>query len=176
MEFQPFKIVKVHNSDKPQIQITYKNKERKYYPENIISMILPDLKIKASDFLEKEVKNAIISVPNSFNTIQREEIEDVARNAGLNIIRFINPSTTAGIAYAFDKKINDEKNYLIFDLGGGTLNISVIIGYENGLYEVRSVNGNQNLGGEDFNYRFLEYCLREFRRKTSIDLKNFLKQ
>lgn len=164
MENRPFKIIKDPETNKSQILITNKNKEKKYYPENIIAMILQNFKKKASDFLGKEVKDAVISIPNYSNSFEREEIIDAAKDCHLHILNVLKSSTAAGIAYCYDKNIEGNKNILIFDLGGGTLNLS-LISYEDRLIEVRSVNGNLNLGGEDFTLRLFEYCRGEFRKK-----------
>ena len=134
-------------------------------------MILQHLQKKASDFLGKKVKDAIISIPNYCNSIQREEIIDAAKDSGLNILNIIKSSTAAGISYCYDKNFEKETNILMFDLGGGTLNIS-LISYEGGLIEVQSVNDSLDLGGEDFTRRLVEYCQGEFKRKTGISIKN----
>ena len=170
LKYWPFKIIKDVNSDKPQIQITYKNEEKKYYPENIISMILQNLKKNASEFLGKEVKDAIISVPNHFNIIQIGEIIDAAKDSGLNILKVLHSSTAAAFTYSFEKGIKDKRNIFIFDLGAGTLNLSILT-VEDGLFEERSINYNRHLGGEDFNYKLFDYCAKEFRKKTGIDIK-----
>ena len=170
LKYWPFKIIKDVNSDKPQIQITYKNEEKKYYPENIISMILQNLKKNASEFLGKEVKDAIISVPNHFNIIQIGEIIDAAKDSCLNILKVLHSSTAAAFTYSFEKDIKDKRNIFIFDLGAGTLNLS-ILSVEDGLFEERSINSNKHLGGEDFNYKLFDYCVKQFRKKTGIDIK-----
>ena len=132
-------------------------------------MILQNLKKNATNFLGKEVKDAVISIPYNFNYIQREELMNAAYESGLNILDMVNSSTAAGIAYCFDKKPDKERNLLIFDLGGATLNIS-LMSWEDGLLDVRSINGSSYLyiGGEDFTKRLMEYCKGEFRRKTGI--------
>ena len=132
-------------------------------------MILQKLKKNASNFLGTEVKDAVIAVPNYFNEDQLDEIRNTAEISGLNILRFIKSSTGALLAYGFDR-IKYERNILIFDLGGAILNIGLGT-YEDGLLEERSVYSSFYLGGEDFNYRLFDYCVKEFQRKTGIDIK-----
>ena len=177
MKYLPFKITK-DNSNDPQIQITYKNEEKKFYPENLLSMILQKLKKNASDYLGKDVTDAVITVPTIFNSYQIDEIKEASKNSGLNIIRILTSSTAAGLTYCYNTltkgKFKKSINVLIFDLGGFSLNLS-LISFENGLIEVKSTNGNLNLGGEDFSYRLFDYCAYEFRKQTGIDINNNLK-
>lgn len=165
----PFTIVKDDKSDKPQFKITYENKEEKYFPENILAIILKKLKKNASDFLGKEAKDAIISVPTYYTIDQLEEIREAANIAELNVLEIINSSTAAGMAYIYDKNFEGEKNIIIFDLGADSLNIS-LCSLEEGIVEVKSLDGIKDLGGEDFNNRLFKYCVDEFRRKTGIDI------
>ena len=168
----PFKIEKDPKSDRPLVQITYQNKEKKLYAEEICAMILQKLKQDASNFLGKEVKDAIITVPNYFNHSQRQAIKDAGTISGLNVLRIISSSTAASFYYYSKKQVyKKDENVLIFDLGGGTFNVS-LLNIEDGLFDVRAVNGNMHLGGEDFDNRLVEYCAGEFRSKTSIDIKN----
>ena len=135
-------------------------------------MVLQKLKQTASDFLGKEVKDAIVTVPAYFNDSQRQATKDAGTISGLNVLRIINEPTAAAIAYGLDKQAGKkEENVLIFDLGGGTFDVS-LLALEEGLFEVRATNGNTHLGGEDFDNRLVEYCAGEFKRKTSIDIKN----
>ena len=170
----PFKIIKDEVSDKPKIQITCNNEVKKYYPENILSMILKKLKQNASDYLGNEVLDAVITVPADFNTYQIQEIEEAAKNADIKFFRILRSSTAVGLAYNFEKNLDKERNALIFDLGSLSLNISVI-SCEEAYVEVKSINGELNLGGEDFNFRLFEYCSKEFKRKTGIDISNNFK-
>jgi len=171
MKLWPFKIVKDPKSDRPQVQITYQKQEKKFFAEEISAMVLQKLKQTATDFLGKEVKDAIVTVPAYFNDSQRQATKDAGTISGLNVLRIINEPTAAAIAYGLDKKYKNEKNVLIFDLGGGTFDVS-LLSLEDGLFEVRATNGNTHLGGEDFDNRLVEYCAGEFRRKTSIDIKS----
>ena len=167
----PFKVVKDAKSDRPQIVITYQKQEKKFFAEEISAMVLQKLKKTAEDFLGgKEVKDAIVTVPAYFNDSQRQATKDAGTISGLNVLRIINEPTAAAIAYGLDKQEKKEENVLIFDLGGGTFDVS-LLSLEDGLFEVKATNGNTHLGGEDFDNRLVEYCAGEFRRKTSIDIK-----
>ena len=166
----PFKVVKDIKSDRPQVVIKYQKQEKKFYAEEISSMVLQKLKQTATDFLGKEVTDAIITVPAYFNDSQRQATKDAGKISGLNVLRIINEPTAAAIAYGLDKKYKNERNVLIFDLGGGTFDVSLLT-LEDGLFEVKATNGNTHLGGEDFDNRLVEYCAGEFRRKTGIDIK-----
>ena len=166
----PFKVVKDPKSDRPQVCITYQKQEKKFFAEEISAMVLQKLKQTATDFLGKEVKDAIVTVPAYFNDSQRQATKDAGTISGLNVLRIINEPTAAAIAYGLDKQANKkEENVLIFDLGGGTFDVS-LLSLEEGLFEVKATNGNTHLGGEDFDNRLVEYCAGEFRRKTSIDI------
>jgi len=124
----------------------------------------------AEDYLGSKVDDAIITVPAYFNDSQRQATKDAGKISGLNVLRIINEPTAAAIAYGLDKNFKSERNVLIFDLGGGTFDVSLLT-LEEGLFEVRATNGHTHLGGEDFDNRLVEYCAGEFRRKNNIDLK-----
>ena len=167
----PFKVVKDPKSDRPQIVIQYQKQEKKFFAEEISAMVLQKLKKTADDFLGKEVKDAIVTVPAYFNDSQRQATKDAGTISGLNVLRIINEPTAAAIAYGLDKQAGKkEENVLIFDLGGGTFDVS-LLSLEEGLFEVKATNGNTHLGGEDFDNRLVEYCAGEFKRKTGIDIK-----
>ena len=170
MKLWPFKVVKDPKSDRPQVVVTYQKKEKKFFAEEISSMVLQKLRQTAVDFLGKEVKDAIVTVPAYFNDSQRQATKDAGTISGLNVLRIINEPTAAAIAYGLDKKYSNERNVLIFDLGGGTFDVSLLT-LEDGLFEVKATNGNTHLGGEDFDNRLVEYCAGEFKRKTGIDIK-----
>ena len=170
MKLWPFKVVKDPQSDRPQVQITYQKQQKKFFAEEISAMVLQKLKQTATDFLGKEVKEAIVTVPAYFNDSQRQATKDAGTISGLNVLRIINEPTAAAIAYGLDKKSSSEENVLIFDLGGGTFDVS-LLSLEDGLFEVRATNGNTHLGGEDFDNRLVEYCAGEFKRKTGVDIK-----
>ena len=172
IRFWPFKVVKDEKSDRPQIQIMYQKQEKRFFAEEIIALIFQELKRIATNFIGKEVKDAVVAVPNHFTDLQRQAIKDAGKISGLNILRFYSGANVASFPYYLGKKKVREENVLIFDLGGGNCDISLIL-LEEGLFEVRAANGNPNLGGEDFDNRLLEYCAGEFRKNTLIDiLKN----
>lgn len=167
----PFKVVKDDKSDRPQIVVNFQGQTKKFFAEEISAMVLQKMKKIAEDYLGGEVKDAIVTVPAYFNDSQRQATKDAGAISGLNILRIINEPTAAAIAYGLDKKFKTERNVLIFDLGGGTFDVSVL-SLEEGLFEVRATNGHTHLGGEDFDNRLVEYCAGEFRRKNNIDLKS----
>jgi molecular chaperone DnaK len=160
----PYKIVKASNGD-AHIEIRSKD----YSPAEISSMILTKMKQTAEEYLGEKVNDAVITVPAYFNDSQRQATKDAGRIAGLNVLRIINEPTAAALAYGLDKK-KDEK-IAVFDLGGGTFDISILeIG--EGVFEVKSTNGDTHLGGEDFDLRVIDYLAAEFRKDQGIDLRN----
>lgn len=168
MKHMPFKIVP-DSSDKPVIQVQYQNEVKEFTAEEISSMILVKMKEIAESYLGKDVKNAVITVPAYFNDSQRQATKDAGAIAGLNILRIINEPTAAAIAYGLDKKGEDEKNVLIFDLGGGTFDVS-LLAIEEGIFEVKATAGDTHLGGEDFDNRMVSHFATEFKRKTKKDI------
>lgn len=132
-------------------------------------MVLVKMKEIAENYLSKPVKNAVVTVPAYFNDSQRQATKDAGAIAGLNVLRIINEPTAAAIAYGLDKKSTAEKNVLIFDLGGGTFDVSLLT-IEEGIFEVKATNGHTHLGGEDFDNRLVEFCMAEFKKKTGIDI------
>ena len=169
MKHWPFKL-KPDNDNKPLIEVNYKEEEKTFTPEEISSMILVKMKEIAEAYLGKDVKNAVITVPAYFNDAQRQATKDAGAIAGLNILRIINEPTAAAIAYGLDKQ-NDanEKNVLIFDLGGGTFDVSLLT-IEEGIFEVKATAGDTHLGGEDFDNRMVTHFSTEFKRKYKKDL------
>ena len=169
MKHWPFKL-KSDNDNKPLIEVKYKEEEKTFTPEEISSMILVKMKDIAEAYLGKDVKNAVITVPAYFNDAQRQATKDAGAIAGLNILRIINEPTAAAIAYGLDKQNNDnEKNVLIFDLGGGTFDVSLLT-IEEGIFEVKATAGDTHLGGEDFDNRMVTHFSSEFKRKYKKDL------
>jgi len=166
----PFKVVKEENGDRPQIVVNFMGTDKKFFAEEISAMVLQKMKKIAEDYLGMEVKEAIITVPAYFNDSQRQATKDAGQISGINVLRIINEPTAAAIAYGLDKKFKTERNVLIFDLGGGTFDVSVL-SLEDGLFEVRATNGHTHLGGEDFDNRLVEFCAGEFRRRNNLDLK-----
>jgi molecular chaperone DnaK len=160
----PYKIIKASNGD---AHIEIQGKE--YSPAEISSMILTKMKQTAEEYLGEKVTDAVITVPAYFNDSQRQATKDAGRIAGLNVQRIINEPTAAALAYGLDKK-KDEK-IAVFDLGGGTFDISILeIG--EGVFEVKSTNGDTHLGGEDFDLRVIDYLAAEFRKDQGIDLRS----
>ena len=167
----PFKVQQETGGDRPQIVVSSNKVEKKYFAEEISAMVLQKMKKVAEDYVGHEIKDAIVTVPAYFNDSQRLATKDAGTISGLNVLRIINEPTAAAIAYGLDKKFKSERNVLIFDLGGGTFDVS-ILSLEEGLFEVRSTNGHTHLGGEDFDNRLVEYCTGEFKRKNGgLDLK-----
>lgn len=132
-------------------------------------MVLTKMKEVAETFLSKTVKNAVVTVPAYFNDSQRQATKDAGTISGLNVLRIINEPTAAAIAYGLDKKSAQEKNVLIFDLGGGTFDVSLLT-IEEGIFEVKATNGHTHLGGEDFDNRLVDYCIAEFKKKSGNDI------
>ena len=154
----------------PQYIINVDNEEKRYYPEEISSMILKKLKSFSQDFLGREVKRAVITVPAYFNNAQREATKKAGEMAGFTSIQILNEPTAAAIAYGYQNKSDKERIVLVFDLGGGTFDVSIVKVYNN-IYEVIAVNGDNHLGGEDFNNLLADYIIQEFNNSTGIDIK-----
>jgi L1 cell adhesion molecule like protein len=167
MKHWPFKVI--NDGGKPKIQIEYKSETKSFTPEEISSMVLTKMKEIAEAYLGKKVSEAVVTVPAYFNDSQRQATKDAGVIAGLNVLRIINEPTAAAIAYGLDKKTTREKNVLIFDLGGGTFDVSILV-IDNGIFEVRSTAGDTHLGGEDFDNRMVTHFVQEFKRRTNKDL------
>jgi L1 cell adhesion molecule like protein len=160
----------VRNFDsKPKIEVTYKDELKTFFPEEISSMVLTKMKETAEAYLGKTVTNAVITVPAYFNDSQRQATKDAGTISGMNVLRIINEPTAAAIAYGLDKKAVGERNVLIFDLGGGTFDVS-ILSIDDGIFEVKSTAGDTHLGGEDFDNRLVNHFVQEFKRKHKKDL------
>ena len=160
----PYKISKASNGD---AHVSIKGKD--YSPAEISAMILTKMKETAEEYLGEKIEDAVVTVPAYFNDSQRQATKDAGRLAGLNVERIINEPTAASLAFGLDKK--GDKKIAVFDLGGGTFDISVLeIG--EGVFEVKSTNGDTHLGGEDFDLRIIEYLADEFKKDQGIDLRN----
>jgi len=165
----PFTVIS-GEAEKPMIQVEYKGETKQFSSEEISSMVLVKMKEIAEAYLSKEVKNAVVTVPAYFNDSQRQATKDAAAIAGLNCMRIINEPTAAAIAYGLDKKGSvGERNILIFDLGGGTFDVSLLT-IEEGIFEVKSTAGDTHLGGEDFDNRLVDHFVTEFKRKHKKDI------
>merc|ERR1719243_334036 len=169
MKHWPFKVT--NHSTKPKIEVEHKNETKVFTPEEISSMVLLKMKETAEAYLGHEVKDAVVTVPAYFNDSQRQATKDAGVISGLNVLRIINEPTAAAIAYGLDKKKGDgECNVLIFDLGGGTFDVSILT-IEEGIFEVKSTAGDTHLGGEDFDNRMVDHFVNEFKRKHKKDIK-----
>ena len=167
MKHFPFKII--DEAGKPKIQVDYKGETKVFTPEEISSMILSKMKEVAEAYLGCKVNDAVVTVPAYFNDSQRQATKDAGAIAGLNVLRIINEPTAAAIAYGLDKKAEGEKNVLIFDLGGGTFDVS-LLSIEEGIFEVKATAGDTHLGGEDFDNRLVNHFATDFKRKNKKDL------
>jgi heat shock protein 1/8 len=163
----PFKII--DKAGKPHIEVEFKGETKVFTPEEISSMVLTKMKETAEGFLGGTVTNAVVTVPAYFNDSQRQATKDAGLIAGLNVLRIINEPTAAAIAYGLDKKAEHERNVLIFDLGGGTFDVSLLT-IEDGIFEVKATAGDTHLGGEDFDHRLVNHFVAEFKRKNKKDL------
>ncbi|ERL87662.1 hypothetical protein D910_05052 [Dendroctonus ponderosae] len=162
----------VSDLGKPKIQVEYKGEVKKFAPEEISSMVLTKMKEIAETFLGGKVDDAVITVPAYFNDSQRQATKDAGVIAGLNVLRIINEPTAAALAYGLDKNLQGEKNVLIFDLGGGTFDVSILAIDEGSLFQVKSTAGDTHLGGEDFDNRLVNFFVEEFKRKFKKDLSS----
>jgi len=170
MKLWPFKVVE--RGGKPKLSVEYKAEEKEFNPEEISSMVLTKMKETAEGYLGGKVTNAVVTVPAYFNDSQRQATKDAGVIAGLNVLRIINEPTAAAIAYGLDKKKgSSEQNVLIFDLGGGTFDVSILT-IEDGIFEVKSTAGDTHLGGEDFDNRLVNHFVQEFKRKSKKDLSS----
>merc|ERR1712137_507913 len=166
MKHFSFKVVS-GSDGKPKIAVQFKGEDKEFHAEEISAMVLVKMREVAEAFLDKEIKNAVVTVPAYFNDSQRQATKDAGSIAGLNVLRIINEPTAAAIAYGLDKTGNDtgERNVLIFDLGGGTFDVS-LLSIEDGIFEVKATAGDTHLGGEDFDNRLVSHLANEFKRKN----------
>ncbi|GKT56965.1 hsp70-like protein [Colletotrichum tofieldiae] len=161
----------VDKNGKPNIEVEFKGETKTFTPEEISAMVLVKMRETAEAFLGGQVNNAVVTVPAYFNDSQRQATKDAGLIAGLNVLRIINEPTAAAIAYGLDKKAEGERNVLIFDLGGGTFDVSLLT-IEEGIFEVKSTAGDTHLGGEDFDNRLVNHFVNEFKRKHKKDLSS----
>ena len=165
----PFKVESGHEG-KPMVVVKFKGETKKYYSEQISAMILGKMREVAEAHLNTKVLNAVITVPAYFNDSQRQATKDAGQIAGLTVKRIINEPTAAAIAYGLDKQGSGERNVLIFDLGGGTFDVS-ILAIDDGIFEVKATAGDTHLGGEDFDQKLLEHCAAQFLKEFQIDIR-----
>uniref|UniRef100_A0A0N5C3Y5 Heat shock protein 70 n=1 Tax=Strongyloides papillosus TaxID=174720 RepID=A0A0N5C3Y5_STREA len=170
MKHWPFKVVSA-DGGRPKVQVEFKGEVKTFFPEEISSMVLTKMRETAEAYLGQPVTDAVVTVPAYFNDSQRQATKDAGAIAGLNVLRIINEPTAAAIAYGLDKKGATERNVLIFDLGGGTFDVSVLT-IEDGIFEVKSTAGDTHLGGEDFDNRMVTHFVNEFKRKHKKDLSS----
>ncbi|RUS82523.1 hypothetical protein EGW08_009737 [Elysia chlorotica] len=166
----PFKVIQ--SDGRPKIQAEYKGQSKLFAPEEISSMVLSKMKETAEAYLGKSITDAVITVPAYFNDSQRQATKDAGAISGLNVLRIINEPTAAALAYGLDKGQRGEINVLIFDLGGGTFDVSVLTIDEGSMFEVKSTSGDTHLGGEDFDNRLVSHFTQEFKRKNNKDLSS----
>ena len=170
MKTWPFKVVD-DGRNRPQIVIDNKGEEKRYYAEEIAAMVLGKLKALAESYLGQEVKDAVVTVPAYFNDSQRQATKDAGRIAGLNVLRLLAEPTSACIAYGLNENGKGERKVVIFDLGGGTFDVSLLT-VEDGIFEVRATSGDTHLGGQDFDSRIVEWMIEEFKKKSKIDIRS----
>merc|ERR1712057_135985 len=167
MKLMPFTIKA--KDGKPYVEVDVKGARKMYSPEEVSAMILGKMREIAESFLGKKIGNAVVTVPAYFNDAQRQATKDAGTISSLNVMRIINEPTAAAIAYGLDKK-GGEKNILVYDLGGGTFDVSILT-IDQGVFEVLATNGDTHLGGEDFDQRIMDHFVRLFKRKTKLDIR-----
>merc|ERR1711970_150141 len=167
IKFYPFKVVE--KNSKPNVRVETSQGVKTFAPEEISAMVLGKMKETAESYLGKKVTHAVVTVPAYFNDAQRQATKDAGIISGLTVMRIINEPTAAAIAYGMDKK-EGEKNVLVFDLGGGTFDVSLLT-IDNGVFEVISTNGDTHLGGEDFDQRVMEHFIKLYKKKTGKDIR-----
>lgn len=168
IKFYPFSVV--NKANRPNVQVNVGSESKTFTPEEISAMILIKMKETAEAYLGKKVTHAVVTVPAYFNDAQRQATKDAGTIAGLNVMRIINEPTAAAIAYGLDKK-EGEKNILVFDLGGGTFDVTLLT-IDNGVFEVLSTNGDTHLGGEDFDQRVMEHFIKLYKKKKGRDIRS----
>merc|ERR1719499_415970 len=171
MEHWPFKVTE-GSQGRPVISVTFKGEQKEFFAEEISAMVLQKMKQTAEASLGRKVANAVITVPAYFNDAQRQATKDAGHIAGLKVLRIINEPTAAAIAYGLDNADEtEEKNVLIFDLGGGTFDVSLLT-IDEGIFQVLATAGDTHLGGEDFDNRLVEFCIQDFKKKHKLDIRD----
>jgi len=170
MQHWPFKVIE-GKQGRPVISVMFKGEQKEFFAEEISAMVLQKMKQTAEAALGRTVSKAVITVPAYFNDSQRQATTDAGRIAGLEVLRIINEPTAAAIAYGLDNKNEtEEKNVLIFDLGGGTFDVSLLV-IDEDVFQVLATAGDTHLGGEDFDNRLVEHCVKDFKRKNKLDIR-----
>lgn len=165
----PFSLLNKNN--KPHVKVDTGNGDKVFTPEEVSAAVLSKMKSTAEEYLGHEVTHAVVTVPAYFNDAQRAATKDAGTIAGLNVIRIINEPTAAAIAYGLNEKSEGEKNVLVFDLGGGTFDVSLLT-IADGVFEVVATNGDTHLGGEDFDQRVMEHFIKLIKKKTGKDIRS----
>jgi len=168
LKWLPYKVVS--KGGKPYVSVDTTNGVKTLSPEEVSSMVLVKMKQVAENYIGQEVKYAVITVPAYFNDAQRQATKDAGTISGLEVLRIINEPSAAAIAYGLDKK-SGEKNVVVFDLGGGTFDVSLLT-IDNGVFEVMATSGDTHLGGEDFDQRLAEHLVKQFKKKHGVDIKS----
>ena len=169
----PFKLT-MAKGDKPMVEVDIGNEKKIYSPEEVSAMVLRQMKETAEMFLGETVNRAVITVPAYFNDAQRQATKDAGAIAGLQIERVLNEPTAAAIAYGLDRGEKKEENILVFDLGGGTFDVTLLT-IDDGVFEVKATAGDTHLGGEDFDQRLMDHCISVFQKKHGSDLSKDVK-
>merc|ERR1719436_873885 len=171
MEHWPFQVTE-GSQGRPLISVTFKGERKEFFAEEISAMVLQKMKQTAEASLGRKVGKAVITVPAYFNDAQRQATKDAGHIAGLEVLRIINEPTAAAIAYGLDNapEETEEKNVLIFDLGGGTFDVSLLT-IDEGIFQVLATAGDTHLGGEDFDNRLVEFCIQDFKKKNKLDIR-----
>lgn len=165
----PFKVA--NEGGNPKYEVSYKNEGKMLSPQEISAAVLSKMKQSAENYLNEPVQDAVITVPAYFNDAQRQATKDAADIAGLNVLQLINEPTAAAIAYGLEEKLTSDQNVLVFDMGGGTFDVSILT-IDNNVFEVKAVGGDTHLGGEDFNNKMLDYFLKEIEQKFGKELSS----
>ena len=169
MQHWPFKVIR-SDGDKPKFQVQFKGETKEFFPEEISAMVLSKMKDVAQTQITDKITEAVVTVPAYFNDGQRQATKDAGVIAGLNVLRIINEPTAAAIAFGLNEKSDSERHVLIFDLGGGTFDVS-LLDIDQGMFEVRATAGDTHLGGEDFDNRLVTYFADRFQKKFHCDLR-----
>lgn len=171
MKHFPFRVT---NSDgKPVVTVEVQGNDKSFTPEEVSAMVLGKMKEIAESYLGKKVDHAVVTVPAYFNDNQRQATKDAGVIAGLNVLRVVNEPTAAAIAYGLDKK-GEERQIIVYDLGGGTFDVS-LLSIDNGVFEVMATAGDTHLGGEDFDQRVISYLAKQYNKKNDVDISKDLK-